>query len=412
MAMLSLRLMNDVIKAVGRVYGDGALRFCDLSGAPLASDDPLAVLNNTRRRRSYAMQESISLARPHVFMAAPNVAVWVTALENQRMIHGSMVGGDVWVGAEGETKTTALDYMVAHGMRAGDAAEYLHSLPSWPEERVAESAADAQRIFYEMSGWRHDLMTENRRRILQQEQLARSIEDQRGQGGGLYAFEKERLLLANIRAGDRNSARRLLNEMLATIYMSSPELVVLRARAVELMSCLTRAAIEDNHLMEPLIERNHRWTERLIRSGTFEDLSAILMEALDEFVDDIYLHGVNRSNVHVHKAIEYISGNYMNEISLSVVAAHVGLSGYRLAHLVKDYTGQTVHRIIRQVRIAHAKQLLERSELSCAEIAYEVGFGDQSYFTKHFRRSAGTTPARYRRAHAGQTRGTSNVTKT
>ena len=43
--------------------------------------------------------------------------------------------------------------------------------------------------------------------------------------------------------------------------------MVLRARAVELMSCLTRAAIEDNPLLEPLIERNHAWTERLIAAG-------------------------------------------------------------------------------------------------------------------------------------------------
>jgi hypothetical protein len=70
-------------------------------------------------------------------------------------------------------------------------------------------------------------------------------------------FEKERALLAHIRAGDRNTARRILNEMLATIYLTSHQLVVLRARTVEMMSCLTRAAIEDNPLMEPLIVRNH-----------------------------------------------------------------------------------------------------------------------------------------------------------
>jgi AraC-like DNA-binding protein len=42
--------------------------------------------------------------------------------------------------------------------------------------------------------------------------------------------------------------------------------------------------------------------------------------------------------------------------------------------------------------------MLEGTSTSCPEIAYAVGFCDQSYFIKHFKRLMGTTPARYRRA--------------
>ena len=250
-------------------------------------------------------------------------------------------------------------------------------------------------------------MEENRLRNLQQNQINQAIADQRQRGeSALYAFEKERELLAHIRAGDRNGARRILNEMLATIYLSSPQLVVLRVRAVELISCLTRAAIEDNPLMEPLIERNHLWTERLIRAKDFEHLSAELMDALDEFIEGIYLHGMNRLNMKVRRALDFISANYMKRISLRTVAAEVGLSSCRLSHLVKELTGRTVLEIIQQVRVRQAQHLLERTSRSCADIAYEVGFGDQSYFTKHFRRLTGTTPARYRRAGSSERSGT------
>jgi AraC-like DNA-binding protein len=185
--------------------------------------------------------------------------------------------------------------------------------------------------------------------------------------------------------------------MLGTIYLSSPKPVVLRARVIELLSCLTRAAIEDNPMLEPLIERNHRWTDQLIHADGFEALSTELMQALDEFIDAVYLHGVNRSNVHVHKAMEFIAREFKEPISLSHVAAHVGLSSCRLAHLVKAFTGKTVLEVIRQVRLQRAQELLDRTALSGVEIAYEVGFGDQSYFIQHFKRYAGMTPARYRR---------------
>jgi AraC-like DNA-binding protein len=141
------------------------------------------------------------------------------------------------------------------------------------------------------------------------------------------------------------------------------------------------------------------WTEQLIHSGSFEELSDRLMRALDDFIDGIYLHGVNRSNLHVHKALDFIGDKFAEPISLKDVAEHVGLSSCRLAHLMKDYTGLSVMQTIRNTRIRRAQLLLRQSTKSCAEIGYEVGFGDQSYFTYHFRRQTGVTPARYRKEH-------------
>lgn len=258
----------------------------------------------------------------------------------------------------------------------------------------------AAELFYKEGGWRAELLDERRQWRMRQRQLDEAVNEVRARGeGALYAFDKERVLLSKIRAGDRSGARQILNEMLGSIYLSSPKPVVLRARVIELLSCLTRAAIEDNPLLEPLIERNHRWTDQLIHADGFETLSTVLMQALDEFLDSVYLHGANRSNVHVHKALEFIAREYKEPISLSHVASHVGLSACRLAHLVKAFTGKTVLEVIRQVRLRRAQELLDRTAMPCVEIAYEVGFGDQSYFIQHFKRHVGMTPSRYRRRH-------------
>jgi AraC-like DNA-binding protein len=241
-------------------------------------------------------------------------------------------------------------------------------------------------------------MEENRIRFDQQRQLAQAIEDQRQRGKvSSYPFEKERILLSHIRAGDQDGARRVLNEMLGAMYLTSPKLVVLRARAIEMMGYLTRTAVEDSPVMESLIERNHRWMERLIRARDFEELSRVLTEALNDFIEGIYLHGFNRSNTRVSQALDFIARNHAQPISLRDIAKEVGLSSYRLAHVVKAHTGKTVLQIITHTRIQHARQLLESTEKSCTEIAYETGFHDQSYFIKHFRRLTGITPARFRR---------------
>ncbi len=401
MAILSKRLMTDVDRAYRKSHGL-RVHFMDLSGVVVNMKDELAVLSNTRRRRNYALQQSIDRGEPYLFRPAPDVVTWVIGLEDRRRIHGAMLSTEVLaadIDGAASPLTVSHEYLVRHGMAPHQATAFLAGLPVWPEARMVATAAELMRLFYDMSGWQPTLSEENRIRARQQAQFQQAIEHQKAQGAeALYTFEKERVLLANIRSGSRNDARRILNEMLATIYLSSPQLVVLRARTVELMSYLTRAAIEDNPLLEPLMARNHTWTERLIAATDFESLSELLMTSLDEFIDGVYLHGVNRSNKKVSRALDYLSRHHAEPVKLKDVADHVGLSTFRLSHLVKDYTGSTVLQHLQQIRIQQARHLLERTELSCTEVAYEVGYGDQSYFIKHFRRLTGTTPARYRHA--------------
>lgn len=397
MVMLSTRIMQAVTRKMV-AEGDFPPRFLDLKGQCVQGDDVLGVLRNSAQRRSYALQESVDRGAPFLYYTAPSVMSWVVALEHERVLAGSMLGEAFFI-EEGEgSREAAAVYMAGQGMPAAAAEALTAALPAATRDSVEAMATRASGVFYRESGWRPVLMEERSQGLRRQQQLTDAMNEVRMRGGGaLYAFEKERVLLSNIRAGDRNNSRRILNEMLATIYLSSPKPVVLRARVIELLSCLTRAAIEDNPLLEPLIERNHRWTDQLIHADGFETLSTALMHALDEFIDAVYLHGVNRTNAHVHKALEFIAREFKEPISLSHVAEHVGLSTCRLAHLVKAFTGRTVLEVIRQVRLRRAQELLDQTTLPCVEIAYEVGFGDQSYFIQHFRRHTGMTPARYRR---------------
>ncbi len=404
MAKLSKRMMSDVARHY-RTDCDLRAVFMDLSGEIVSGRDNLGQLSNTRRRRDYALQESISMGTPYIYRPVPGLMRWLFGLEDRRMIHGTLMGGEVMLedSARADSESSepfyaSITYLVKRGFERDAAEKYIATLPVMTYEQVEASALKLYEIFYQVSGWDPTLMRENKLRLQQQQQFNQAIQDQKREGvAALYAFEKERVLLANIRAGDRSNAMRILNEMLSTIYMTSPRFVVLRARAVELMSYLTRAAIEDNPLLEPLIEKNHRWIEQLILSKSFEELSYVLMDSLNDFIDGVYVHGLNRTNIKVRKALDFVGDNYMKRIGLRDVAREVGLSHFRLAHLVKEHTGKTITQTIQHVRVHQARTLLERTSKSCAEIAYEVGFGDQSYFIMHFRRIMDITPAKYRR---------------
>jgi two-component system, response regulator YesN len=397
MAVLSKRTLTEVGRLAFKAFGVRPF-YMDSGGRVSSHADLLAPFGKVRRQRTYALHESINLGAPCQFEVVPGVSSWIVALEDRRIIHGGLIGGEILYSEDPQASDRALEQLAGLGFSRAAAQGYVRARPAWPQARVQAAAAALSETFYQVSGWKPVLMEENRLRVQQQAQIAQAMEDQKRRGSEpTYPFEKERVLLSHIRAGDQAGARRVLNEMLGAMYMSSPKLVVLRARAIEMMGYLTRAAVEDSPVMESLIERNHRWMERLIRARDFEELSRVLTEALNDFIEGIYLHGFNRTNMHVGKALDFVTRNYMKPLRLTEIAGAVGLSPCRIAHLVKEHTGKTLIQIVTHARIQNAQNLLEHTGKSCTEIAYEVGYSDQSYFIKHFKRITGLTPARFRR---------------
>ena len=408
MAVLSKRILTDV----GRItFREAGIRpfFMDLSGRTDPQADALSAFPKVRRLRTYALHESINLGEPYFFEVVPGLMSWLVALEDRRIIQGAFVGGEALPSESPPPPAELVRNLAGAGLPADLALRFVASRPRLTSLQFRQAAETLQRTFYQVSGWKPVQSEENRLRVLQQRQIAEAIEDQRRRGSQTaYPFEKERVLLSLIRAGDQGGARRVLNEMLGAMYLTSPKLVVLRARAIEMMGYLTRAAVEDSPVMESLIERNHRWMERIIHAADFEELSRVLTDALNDFIEGIYLHGFNRSNAHVSKALDFITRSYMKPLKLKDIAREVGLSPYRLAHLVKAHTGKTLVQIITHARVQNARNLLEQTALPCTEIAYAVGFNDQSYFIKHFRRLTGITPARYRRTRVVRPRDEGN----
>jgi two-component system response regulator YesN len=64
--------------------------------------------------------------------------------------------------------------------------------------------------------------------------------------------------------------------------------------------------------------------------------------------------------------------------------------------MFKEETGIPVTEYINMARIKKAKELLANTSLKVYEIAYEVGFNDQHYFSSVFKKIVGLSPTEYR----------------
>ncbi len=399
MSILLKRLFSSVAKDYRATYGL-SIRLMDCDGAVVlpenaAKIENLAPLSQTR---AHTLAECVRWGEPQAFFIAPGIMSWIVPLMDKSELRGGLCGGYVLLEEDPYSVNASVNYLVAEGAKRKDAVAFVQGLELFGQERVREAAEALSDLFYQYSGWKPWELQRNRDRMMQQRQIADEIHQRKVEQNRAYPYDDERILLSLIRVGDRAGARKIFNKMLAAMFLYSPKQVVVRARAIEMMGYLVRAAVENSPLMEPLLERHMKWIEQIVETKDFDDLCNVLREALDDFMNSIFLQGVNPVSPAASRALDYIAANFTEAISLEDIAAAAGLSTFRIAHLLKEATGKTALQNIHYLRIQEARRLLESSDLSCTDIAYETGFGDQSYFIKQFKKWMGITPAKYRKS--------------
>jgi AraC-like DNA-binding protein/mannose-6-phosphate isomerase-like protein (cupin superfamily) len=106
-------------------------------------------------------------------------------------------------------------------------------------------------------------------------------------------------------------------------------------------------------------------------------------------------------NTYIKSALDYISSNFDDELTIDTIAAAVGISKAHLQRSFRLSEGCTIVEAINRLRINKAKVLLESGNIPIVEIANEVGFNSRQYFSTLFTRSTGVTPAEYRKHQRG-----------
>ena len=87
------------------------------------------------------------------------------------------------------------------------------------------------------------------------------------------------------------------------------------------------------------------------------------------------------------------------EVSLHALAEKAGVGESYLSARFREETGKTFSSWLREKRVARAKDLLVRKELSIAQVAEQIGMLDVSYFIRVFKKETGVTPGEWRKAH-------------
>jgi len=170
-----------------------------------------------------------------------------------------------------------------------------------------------------------------------------------------------------------------------TIHQDNPPLLLTGKRDVDFLETLFQRGIEE-------IKGVTEATPDMLRSI----LDLILTTCATRYQMNKELIHKGKGQILVKKFFHLIEENNQKNLLLSDYALMIGVTPNHLTQTVKILTGKTSSQIIKAKQLLEIKRLLAHTTLSISEIANQLNFEDQSYFTKFFKRETGWTPLQYR----------------
>lgn len=173
-------------------------------------------------------------------------------------------------------------------------------------------------------------------------------------------------------------------------------------RAADRLKLLKRVALHTKKLLwlaNPLLDVGKPNEEALLARinnliGGRKNLQDLSFENAFPEQDDVA--SPPAETAFLQKCFGFVHENLDNpEIDITAFCKYVGMSQPQLYRKLMAVTGMPISDFIQSYRLRKAAALLQSGNYTVAEIAYQVGFKDPSYFSKCFARHFGATPSQH-----------------
>lgn len=213
-----------------------------------------------------------------------------------------------------------------------------------------------------------------------------------------YPYEKEKELIKKVKSGDCNGSVKILKGIMNDILLvEAGNFEVIKARVFELCVILSRASIEGGASLRKIFGMNFDLIHELNEIKTLTDLRKWAENITEHFSQNVFNKIYQGQSYIIFQAIQHINANYMNKISLKKLANYLHVNESYFSKLFKQEMSISFTDYLREVRIKRSAELIRETNMDFLDIALYVGFEDQSYFTKNFKRIIGFTPMQYRK---------------
>ncbi|MCL2814078.1 MAG: AraC family transcriptional regulator [Oscillospiraceae bacterium] len=215
-----------------------------------------------------------------------------------------------------------------------------------------------------------------------------------------YPYDKEKQLSYAIVNSDLANSKKYINEILGHIFFSSANnLEVIKVKAMELSVMISRAALDGGADQSKIFDINIKFLSEFFNYGTIEEVCWSLTDILRKFTKETFAFSNVKHVDLISKAVSYVKSNYMRKLTLLEVAEYVFLSPSYFSKVFKEEMNYYFNDYLNFTRVEKSKALLLTERISLVDVAEAVGFYDQSYFNKVFKKITGVTPKKFKESN-------------
>lgn len=141
----------------------------------------------------------------------------------------------------------------------------------------------------------------------------------------------------------------------------------------------------------------------LSETETIEEFNASIYDILDRLNRLLEEKKTQKHELIVRSINDIIQSRFAaSNLSISTIADILGVSEAYICRVYKQLTLHTILESIVEVRMKHARELLQKTEYSVSQIAEKCGFSNSTYFYTAFKAANGVTPSDYRKIVHGE----------
>lgn len=381
---------GEILDAFGETYD-----YCKIFKRHLPKGESCAKLH------ANASKLAISFGETYIFSCHSNLNHIVFPLTNNKILLGAILAGPFLMAPADSLLIS--DIGEKYSIPTASLLEMYEETSSLPVIEPSKVTYISRMLYYMFCGLMtdsKDQFFQNHNKLYQQSRINESIQMYKASdqvNSKHYPYEKEKALITKLKTGDTDAAKALLNDLLGYVFFAEGNnLEIVKSRALELSSLLSRAAIEGGATSDSVLKINNHFVMSLQSITDLDELCYQLQDTIDVFNECMFNRISTKGNETIKKAIRYISKNFYKSLTLDMAAEQVHLNPAYFSTMFKQSTGSSFKEYLNMVRIEESKRLLTNTDYSIIDIALASGFEDQSYFSKVFKKYTGLTPKQYR----------------
>lgn len=198
--------------------------------------------------------------------------------------------------------------------------------------------------------------------------------------------------------GEYDKAAEMLGEILGKIRQDGrvhPEKI--QDQLQEILYTLSSVAKQyHGSIHEVKDEKGREYVKGIRECQELKEIEEWFRGFLYSYIEYIGRLKKNRFGTDISRVLEYMNVHYSEDLKLSDIARHVALNETYLSHLFKRSTSYSITEYLNIIRINKAKECLKDKSVNVYRVAEQVGYANESYFSKVFKQYTGMTPKEYK----------------